>query len=59
MKRIAFCMRGAVSKSFGAFQRQGDLYNNGDYVDYVACRNSIFRHIIEPNTKDYEFYIFC
>jgi hypothetical protein len=59
MKRVALCMRGAISKTFGAFFCENDLYRQGEYIDYVSCRNSIFRHIIFPNSNEYEFYIFC
>jgi hypothetical protein len=58
MKRVALCMRGAVSTNFGQFVCKNDLYNNNEYVNYVACYNSIVKHIIEPNS-DYVFDIFC
>lgn len=50
-------MRGAISKS-GAFNKANELYTESDYIDYVACYNSIVKHILEPN-PDYLFDIFC
>jgi hypothetical protein len=57
--KVALCMRGAVSKKNGAFFCKNDLYSNAEYIDYNACYNSIKRHIIEPNTNNYTFDIFC
>jgi hypothetical protein len=58
MKRVALCMRGAVSKESGAFFCKNDLYVKSNYVDYLACYNSIIKHIIESN-PNYVFDIFC
>jgi hypothetical protein len=59
MKRVALCMRGAISKEGGDFSHMNDLYSKSPYVDYNACYNSIAKHIIEPNSNEYTFDIFC
>ena len=56
--RVALCMRGAVSKLFGPFVKQGTLYNSGEYVNFRACFESIRRHILEPNKEKYDIDIF-
>jgi hypothetical protein len=58
MKRVALCIRGAISKKSGAFFTKNEIYKNGEYVNYIMCYNSIVKHIIEPNS-DYVFDIFC
>ena len=59
-KRVALCMRGAVSKTEKPFEKMNELYDdNTKYVDYKACYNSIKKHIIEPNLNEYQFDIFC
>jgi hypothetical protein len=59
-KRVALCMRGAVSKKDMTFEKMNELYeNNNEYVDYKACYNSIIKHIVEPNLNEYQFDIFC
>ena len=57
MKKVAFCLRGAVSKQ-KAFFKQNSLYEKGEYVDFIKCRNSIFKYIIGPN-KNYQIDFFC
>lgn len=60
MKKVAICLKGAVSKKGNIHERfynKNDVYRDGDYIDYVSVRNSIFRHIVEPN-KEYEFDFF-
>lgn len=60
MKRVAICIKGAVSKKGGThdrFYNAGDVYRDGVYVDYVAVRNSVHEHIIEPN-PNYKFDFF-
>ena len=42
MNKVAFCLRGAVSKN-EAFFTYNSLYKEGKYVDYIKCRNSIFK----------------
>jgi len=58
-KSIAICMRGAVSKTHTSFLLPNQLYEPGEYVDYEACYKSIVRHIIEPNSAEYDFDFFC
>jgi len=60
MKRVAICIKGAVGKKDAddvRFCVPGDVYRVGEYIDYVAVRNSIFKHIINVN-PDYEFDFF-
>jgi hypothetical protein len=60
MKKVAICLKGAVGKKGGPhdrFYNSGDLYKEGEYVDYISVKNSIQKHIIEPN-PDYHFDFF-
>lgn len=57
MKKVAFCLRGAVSKEH-AFFTENSLYEEGKYVDYIKCRNSIFKYIINKN-DNFEIDFFC
>lgn len=58
MKKVAICLRGAVSKECGSFDCPKDLYKDSPYVDYVKCKNSIIRYIVNAN-PNYEFDFFC
>ena len=40
MKKVAFCLRGAVSKQ-EQFLKFNSLYEEGEYVDFIKCRNSV------------------
>ena len=52
-------MRGGVAKtSNGMASKLGDLYNEGEYVDYRKCYRSILKHIINPNISEYDFDFF-
>jgi hypothetical protein len=60
MKKAAICLKGAVGKKGGPHDRfygKGDLYKTGEYVDYTSVRDSIHKHIIDPN-PDYQFDFF-
>ena len=57
MKKVAFCLRGAVSKN-KQFRKENSLYSENDYVDFVKCRNSIFKFIVAQN-PNYEIDFFC
>jgi hypothetical protein len=61
MKRVAFCLKGAVSKEGGHHDRflyKDDLYRDGRYIDYIAVRNSIFKHIVSVNENFvFDFFI--
>jgi hypothetical protein len=60
MKKVAICLKGAVGKKGGPhdrFYNPGDLYKTGEYVDYVKVKDSIHKHIIEPN-PNYQFDFF-
>lgn len=60
MKKVAICLKGAVSKvgkTHDRFYYKNDLYRIGEYIDYEAVAKSIFNHIVEPN-KNYEFDFF-
>jgi len=59
MKKVAFCLRGAVSQvSNQRMMTQGSLYNNEGYVDYEKCSQSIFDYIVNKN-KNYKIDFFC
>ncbi len=60
MKKVAICLKGAVGKKGGPHDRfysKGDLYKTGEYIDYIAVRDSIHKHIINPN-PNYHFDFF-
>lgn len=57
MKRVAFLIKGAVSKVTGKFDLPGQLYREGSYINYNAAYNSIVKHFIQPN-PDYIFDFF-
>ena len=57
MKKVAFCLRGAISKD-KAFLKENSLYSDKEYVDHIKCRNSIFKFIVSPNPK-YNIDFFC
>lgn len=60
MKKVAICLKGAVSKKGGThdrFYKKGDLYRSGEYVDFIAVRNSVFKHIVNAN-PNYQFDFF-
>ena len=58
-KRVSICLRGSISKYNTNFRLQNQLYNHGNYINIDAVKNSIFKHIIEPNEKyfDFDFFI--
>ena len=58
MKRVAFCLKGAVSRITGQLSYEGSLYSNAEYVDFVKCGKSIFDYIVNEN-KDYSIDFFC
>ncbi len=58
MKKVAFCLRGAVSKKNGVTGSLLKENSNDDYIDYVKCRNSIFKFIISKNPS-YQIDFFC
>lgn len=56
--KVAFCLRGAMSKVGGPFSYSNDLYIDRPYVNYISCFESIKKHIIEVNPKHcFDFYI--
>lgn len=58
MQKVAFCLSGAVSKVSGNFNKQGELYNNSQYVNYKLCFDTIEKYILYPNIKySFDFYI--
>jgi hypothetical protein len=61
MEKVAICIRGAVSKRTGRFQREGEVYTvKGDYVNIDAVRRSIQRHVQDCNPScSFDFYIHC
>ena len=59
MKRVAICMRGAVSKVNTKFLGVQGYATSGDYIDFRKCYNSIVRHILQPNQNEFSFDFFC
>lgn len=57
--RTAILLNGAVSKVTGKFDNPGQVYRDGDYINYKAIFNSINTHIIKPNDGIFDFYIHC
>lgn len=57
MKKVAFLLRGAISKTTGALIGPDSLYSCANYVNYKSCYISIKKHIIDVN-PDYEFDFF-
>ena len=61
MKRVAICIKGAVSKKGSDHERfyhKNELYRHGEYVDYVAVRNSVIKHIVEANPEcNFDFFL--
>ena len=59
MKKVAFCLRGAVSRANNQrMSTQGSLYSDQSYVDYKKCCKSIFDYIVNEN-KNYKIDFFC
>jgi len=57
-RKVAICMRGAVSNHRSRLITKNDMYTNTDYINYKLCYNSILKHIIEPNLEFYDIDIF-
>ena len=58
MKRVAFCLRGAVTKYKKKGLKLGDIYSESEpYVNFKAVHYSIQKHIINSN-PNYHFDIF-
>lgn len=55
--KVAFLLRGAVSKKSGKIATAGTLYNNSQYVNFKSTKKSIDEHIVKPN-KNYTFDFF-
>lgn len=59
-ERVAICLRGAVAKKTTRFPLENQVYATGDYVNYVAVKNSIQRHVIDCNKHaHFDFFIHC
>ena len=60
-KKVAVCLKGAVSKkgtTHERFYEKNDLYRNGEYIDYVMVRDSIYKHIVMSNPNfDFDFFL--
>jgi len=55
--RVAFLLKGAISKVTGKSSHPDQVYRDGSYVNYVAGAKSIKRHIVDAN-PDCEFDFF-
>lgn len=57
MKRVAFLIKGGVSRCSGSTLATGTLYDHSPYVNFVSTKLSIDKHIIRPN-PNYVFDFF-
>lgn len=57
MKRVAFLLKGGVSRCSGSTLTTGTLYDHSPYVNFVSTKLSIDKHIIHPN-PEYTFDFF-
>lgn len=60
MKRVAICLKGAVSKEgsdHDRFYNINDVYRPGNYINYRAVGNSVIKHIVQAN-PNYTFDFF-
>lgn len=56
--RVAFCLRGAVSKkNYGHSYKKREIYRPGEYIDLNVCYESIKKHIFDVN-PDVQFDVF-
>ena len=55
--KVAFLIKGAVSKSTGKSSLPDDVYRDGRYVNFISGANSIKKHIVDAN-PDCEFDFF-
>lgn len=55
VKKVAICLRGAVSKINGTFLNEDGV----SYVNYKSCYNSIIKHIVNANPSiKFDFFIY-
>lgn len=60
-KRVAICLRGAMSKLKGGLQSKDEFYEKNniiDYCNYNATYKCFYNHIILPNSQNYDIDIF-
>ncbi len=57
MKKAAICFRGAMAKINSRFELPNKVYQTGSYINFKACHQSIFKHIVNAN-PNYEFDFF-
>jgi len=58
MKKVAFLLKGAVSKVTGKFDVPQSVYKEGDYVNFHSTFHSIKRHILDCNPNyQVDFFI--
>lgn len=55
--KVAFLLKGAISKTTGKSSLPDDVYRDGPYVDFASGADSIKKHIVEAN-PDCEFDFF-
>ena len=56
--KIAFLLKGAISKSSGKSSAPNDVYRNGQYVNFTGGAKSINKHIIEANPDcTFDFFL--
>jgi hypothetical protein len=59
MKKVAICLRGAISRKNMNLADINSLEKSKDYINYVSVKKSIFKHIINANPSySFDFFIY-
>lgn len=60
MKKVAFLLRGSVSKKTGRIFLPGQVNSVSEYVNFYSCYKSIKKHILLTNFNyEFDFFIHC
>lgn len=60
MKKVAFLLKGSVSKKTGRIFLPGQVNSEFEYINFYACYNSIKKHILSVNINyEFDFFIHC
>lgn len=58
--KVAFLLKGSVSKADGKLETENSLYRNSNYINYISTFNSIKKHILDVNNNySFDFFIHC
>ncbi len=56
--KVAFLLKGAISKTTGKSSFPDDVYRDGPYVDFASCADSIKQHIVDANPAcEFDFFL--